>query len=115
MPYPKQYIDGVLLNWGDHLFHEPLHRIRAPRTSRVAWPDNAAQVRAQIARTIRKVPEVMVKITNRPGGKRGMKAIRDHLRYISRNGNVAIEDQDGQVMAGAQQMPRHRITHDAQA
>jgi hypothetical protein len=100
MPYPKHYVDGVLLNWGDSLFREPLHRIRAPRIGRVAWPDSAVQVRAQIARTIRRAPEVMVKITNRPGGKRGMKAIRDHLRYISRNGSVEIEDQDSQIIAG---------------
>lgn len=101
MPYPKRYVDGVLLNWGDRLFYEPLHRNRAPRTSRVTWPGGAAQLRAQIARTLRRVPEVMVKITNRPGGKRGMKSIQGHLRYISRNGKVALEDQEGQMVGGA--------------
>lgn len=101
MPYPKRYVDGVLLNWGDRLFYDPLHRLRAPRTARMTSPGSAAQLRAQIARTLRRVPEVMVKITNRPGGKRGMKAIEGHLRYISRNGKVALEDQDGQALSDA--------------
>jgi hypothetical protein len=34
----------------------------------------------------------MVKVT---GGGRGMKAIAAHLRYISKNGRLEIEDQQG--------------------
>jgi hypothetical protein len=104
MPYSKRYVDGVLLNWGDRLFYEPLHRLKAPSTSRVVWSGNAAQLRAQIARTVRRVPEVMVKITNRPGGRKGMKAISGHLRYISRNGKVELEDQDDQVIVGTDEI-----------
>lgn len=104
MAYPKRYVDSVLLNWGDRLFYEPLHRIRAPRPSRVAWSGSPAQLRAQITRTIRTVPEVMIKITNRPGGKKGMKSIQGHLRYISRHGKVELEDQDGQMIAGADEL-----------
>jgi len=104
MPYPKRYVDGVLLNWGDRLFYEPVYPIKAPRTSRVAWRGTPAQLRAQIARTIRRVPEVMIKITNKPGGKKGMTAIRDHLRYISRNGQVELEDQDGQAILGVHEL-----------
>jgi hypothetical protein len=38
-----------------------------------------------------------VKVT---GGGRGMKAIAAHLRYISRNGRLEIEDERGQTMRG---------------
>jgi hypothetical protein len=39
----------------------------------------------------------MVKVT---GGGRGMKAIAAHLRYISKNGRLEIEDERGQVSLG---------------
>jgi len=44
-----------------------------------------------------KKPEVMVKIPPRKGKTSGLQAIRNHLDYISRNGKLAIEDQDGFV------------------
>lgn len=108
MPYPKRYIDGILLNWGDRLFYEPLRRRRAPRAGRVMLPDSALpddtqhaeRLREQLARTMRRTPEVMVKITNKASGHQGMGAIRRHLDYISRNGKVELEDQDGQSICG---------------
>ncbi len=54
-----------------------------------------------VARTLDGAPEAMVKITNRASGAQGMGAVRRHLRYISRNGQVELEDQDGQIIAGA--------------
>ncbi|KWF31053.1 hypothetical protein WL88_20090 [Burkholderia diffusa] len=48
--------------------------------------------------TTKKVPEVVVKIS---GGGRGMKAIRAHLDYISRNGEVVLENQDGDKLVGS--------------
>ncbi|TDN67161.1 relaxase/mobilization nuclease domain-containing protein [Paraburkholderia sp. BL10I2N1] len=101
MPYPKVYIDAMLLNWGDRLFYEPLRHVREPRTGRVRLRDEAARLRAQVARTLKAAPEVMVKITNRASGAQGMGAVRRHLRYISRNGEIELEDQDGQLIAGA--------------
>lgn len=29
MPFPRQYVDALLINWGDRLFHEPLRHVRA--------------------------------------------------------------------------------------
>lgn len=44
-----------------------------------------------------KQPEVMVKITRRLSkGNNGLKGIRNHLDYISRNGEVEVENQDGE-------------------
>lgn len=100
MPYPKIYIDAMLLNWGDRLFQEPLRHARAPRLSRAGIRDEAARMRAQIARTLRRTPEVMVKITNKAASAQGMGAVRRHLRYISRNGRVELEDQNGDCIAG---------------
>jgi hypothetical protein len=105
VPYPKIYIDAMLLNWGDRLFHEPLKHVGAPRLSRAWLGDEAAEaarMRAQLARTLKRTPEVMVKITNKASSAQGMGAVRRHLRYISRNGQVELEDQDGQTIVGAE-------------
>jgi hypothetical protein len=101
MPYPKTYVDAMLVNWGDRLFYAPLRHVSAPRLSRVRLGDAAARMREQLARTLDGAPEAMVKITNRASGAQGMGAVRRHLRYISRNGQVELEDQDGQIIAGA--------------
>ncbi|WP_235215190.1 MULTISPECIES: relaxase/mobilization nuclease domain-containing protein [Burkholderia] len=92
--------DGLLLQWGDRLFYEPVRARKAPRTSRTTPIREPKALRAQIARTVRRVPEVMVKITNRRGGQNGMGAIRAHLDYISRHGQVDLEDQDGNLISG---------------
>ena len=55
-----------------------------------------AKMRAQIARTTRRSPEVMVKITNRLGAGKGMAAIRNHLTYITRNGKLELETDTGE-------------------
>lgn len=100
MPKPMTNADGLLLQWGDRLFYEPVRARKAPRTSGAARIGRPAALRAQIARTVQRVPEVMVKITNRKGARNGMGAIRAHLDYISRNGQVELEDQDGTLISG---------------
>ena len=50
----------------------------------------------QIRRTVRRVPEVMVKVTG-GGGKVG--AVAAHLAYISRKGELAIETDEGTRVA----------------
>lgn len=68
---------------------------KAPRTTGAARISRPVALRAQIARTVQLVPEVMVKITNRKGVRNGMGAIRAHLDYISRNGQVELEAGNG--------------------
>ena len=53
---------------------------------------NSAQI-AQIARTVRRTPEVMVKVT---GGGKSHRAVAAHFAYISRKGELEIETDDGQ-------------------
>jgi hypothetical protein len=47
----------------------------------------------QVRRTVRRVPEVMVKVT---GGGRKVGAVAAHLFYISHNGELELETDDGQ-------------------
>jgi len=46
---------------------------------------------------VRRSPQVMVKLVRAP---KGMKGISNNLSYISRDGQLEIEDQDGQVIHG---------------
>jgi len=57
-------------------------------------------MRGQLARTLRRTPEVMVKITNKASSAQGIGALRRHFRYISRNGQVDLEDQNGDKISG---------------
>lgn len=99
MPLAKRYVDDVLLNWGDRLFFNGLRRPGARQGGRPR-PGGALRLREQIVRTVRNAPEVMLKITNRRGGRNGMRAIRAHLLYVSRNGRVELENQNGDVIHG---------------
>lgn len=47
-----------------------------------------------------KKPEVMVKIPTRGSSKSGLKAAASHLDYISRNGKLTLENQDGEKITG---------------
>jgi hypothetical protein len=90
-------IDGVLIEWGERLFY-PGNRIVKAHTPRWRTPHERANViRGRIAATLRRAPEVMVKVT---GGGRGMKAIAAHFRYISKNGRLPIEDDRGAIERG---------------
>src|SRR5580765_1149960 len=94
-------IDGVLIQWGDRLFY-PGNRIvksrKQPTLGAIAARQRAALIRQRIEATVvRRVPQVMVKVT---GGGRGMKAIAAHFRYISKNGRLDIEDQSGETVRG---------------
>lgn len=95
MTHPS--IDGVLIQWGDRLFY-PANRQIKSHTPRLHPPGaRAAEIRSRIEATVRRAPQVMVKVT---GGGRGMVAIAAHLRYISRGGRLDIEDDRGAVERG---------------
>jgi hypothetical protein len=48
----------------------------------------------QIARTVACTPEVMVKVL--PGGANSLAAVRQHLAYVGRQGDVELQTDDGQ-------------------
>lgn len=51
----------------------------------------------QIARTVRRVPEVMVKVS---GGGTSTKAVAAHLHYIDRHGKLDLELDNGELLKG---------------
>lgn len=51
-----------------------------------------------ITRTVRRTPEVMVKVLSRGG--QDLKSVGRHIAYLSRRGDVEIETDDGQRLAG---------------
>lgn len=51
-----------------------------------------------ISRTVRRMPEVMVKVLTRGGQNLG--AVRKHFEYLNRKGEFEIETDDGQRLAG---------------
>jgi hypothetical protein len=94
-------IDGVLIQWGERLFYPGNRMVKPvpqPKLRLPAVHGRAAAIRARIQATIvRRAPQVMVKVT---GGGRGMRAIAAHFRYISKNGRLDIEDDQGCVTRG---------------
>ena len=94
-------IDGVLVQWGDRLFY-PGNRIvkvqPQPRLDSGSMRQRAAAIRQRIEATVvRRAPQVMVKVT---GGGRGMQAIAAHFRYISKNGRLDVENEQGETIRG---------------
>ncbi len=57
--------------------------------------------RARLARIVARAPEVMVKVTGRTRDGAHLKA---HLDYISRNGELTLEDQDGALLRGREEV-----------
>ncbi len=94
------FIDGALVQWGDRLFY-PANRIvrsTTPKLGSASLHQRAHAIRQRLhATVIRGAAQVMVKVT---GGGRGMGAIAAHFRYISKNGQLPIEDDRGVVREG---------------
>jgi hypothetical protein len=103
-------LDGVLISWGDRLFYpgNRVVRARTPKLRDLSRRQRADAIRQRIEATVlRRVPQVMVKVT---GGGRGMKAIAAHLRYVSKNGRLDIEDEHGETMRGKETL--HALADD---
>ncbi|WP_230646747.1 relaxase/mobilization nuclease domain-containing protein [Bradyrhizobium sp. Leaf401] len=76
---------------------------RRPRRAEWDIPDPAAPgrltpaMRAKLERIVRRAPEVMVKITGRT---KGVAHLKSHLAYITRNGELDAETEQGAAMMG---------------
>lgn len=98
----KHEIDGVLKDWGERTDYRRLkgrkgRNIAGGRFERSALETKALGGRQKLTATVRKAPEVMVKIS---GGGKDMRSIKAHMDYISRNGEVELEDEQGRVHLG---------------
>ncbi len=97
LPTSSAVIDAVLVQWGDRLFYPGNRRVKTlppPRLNTLMRRQAAVIRRCIEATVIGRAPQVMVKVT---GGGRGMGAISAHFRYISKNGQLAFEDDRGVV------------------
>lgn len=113
MTSPRVSLDERLDEWGSRLFNvsrdTPLRPRRSTRTplgspkpvsagGRLSTPQaRTTYVRQKLQAMVRRAPQVMVKLVRAP---KGMKGISNNLTYISRDGLLEIEDQDGQVIKG---------------
>jgi hypothetical protein len=68
-------IDGILVTWGDRLFYPNNRMVKGcspPKITGDALRRRAALIRGRIAATVRRAPQVMVKVTGgRAAGHRG--------------------------------------------
>lgn len=79
--------------------------LRGPVRWRKGLPDQGGKRRRSslaedlqtIARVTARTPEVMVRIS---GKAKGAKHVEEHLRYITRNGDLTAEDENGQLIIG---------------
>lgn len=87
--------DQLLEEWGNRLLRGRRHfkSDGLPIGGRLG----AGTVRHEVRAIVRRAPQVMVKVT---GGGRGMRAIKAHMAYISKKGNLEVEDQDGNRYKG---------------
>lgn len=100
----KKVIDGIIKDWGERLYYAPVkgskgRNIRSGGSTKPAKPapPSGPATKEKVARTAKKTAEVMVKIS---GGGKNMKHIKAHMDYISRNGEVEIEDENGDIHKG---------------
>lgn len=101
-------LHDVLKDWGDRANYGQVRgrkgrNIAGGRYERPAQPkkSSASHVRSIFEATVRKKPEVMVKIS---GGGKDLRSIKAHLDYISRNGEVELEDEQGRVHRGIEEV-----------
>ncbi|MYN29199.1 relaxase/mobilization nuclease domain-containing protein [Duganella levis] len=101
----RAQIDAYLLRWDADGFNQRQTRRVHTRPVRALMqngrPNDASGVRQRLSGIARKTPQAMVRIS---GGGRGMGRIRAHLDYISRHGQLPLEDQDGERYAGKEDL-----------
>ena len=107
------HFDARLDEWGSRPFNVPRDNQPRPRRSR-RTPLGLAKsvsaggglstsqarvtyVRQKLQAMVSRLPQVVVKLVRAP---KGMKGISNNLTYISRDGQLEIEDLDGQVIQG---------------
>jgi hypothetical protein len=104
-------IDAVLVEWGNRVFNSgPVRkRIRRGMTGlRLLEPHamladaasrrmDASEVRRKMQSLVKRTPQVMVRVS---GGGKSIRHIKAHLDYISRNGQIPLEDQNGDKLSG---------------
>ncbi|MYN40395.1 hypothetical protein GTP55_13530 [Duganella sp. FT109W] len=102
----KDHTDTLLLAWDQGFNQRQSRRVatRGPRPLPKQAAGNSASahaIRQRLRGNVRRTPQAMVRIS---GGGRGMRHIRAHLDYISRNGLLAVEGPDGELYLGREEV-----------
>lgn len=100
----KKNSDGIFKDWGEEAKPSKVKggkgkNIRGGKISQSSPKTKSVGGggRAKLERTVNNVPEVMVKIS---GGGKNMQRVQAHMDYISRNGDVELEDENGHIHSG---------------
>lgn len=95
-------IDGVIKEWGELTYYGKPQSRRSKNIQggksifkKPSVPKKTA--RGRLKDTVRRTPEVMVKITGKP---RNMAQVAANFEYISREGDLELEDDKGDVYVG---------------
>jgi len=120
----SDYVDGMLIDWGTELFNQrkiagvpskkglsglPLPIQAKKNNSGAVNQVSAKAIRNKLGSISKRTPEVMVKITGTyksglKGVKSGRKQVMAQLKYISRDGKLEIEDQEGNIISGRDEL-----------
>lgn len=107
MTLRKSDVDAFLIDWEEGEYRAEVKTL-ALRSRSLSFAEvgpigvsvskKAQIIRDRLSRTVKRVPEVVVKISNNPC--HGMRQIRQYVGYISRRGLLEIEDQNGDLIRG---------------
>jgi hypothetical protein len=119
-PGSKEYVDGMLVDWGAAFFNQgsvdtgsvgrgakgllPAKSRRKASGGTLTKRQAADAVRGKLRAVANRSPEVMIKFV--AGAPRGMRQIKRALDYISRKGEIPLEEQDGLVTQGKEELSR---------
>lgn len=114
----KEYVDGMLVEWGAAFFNQgsvatgsvgqgakgmvPTKSRRQKTGGVLSKAQKADAVRNKLRAVARRSPEVMIKFV--AGAPRGMRQIKRALDYVSRKGEIPLEEQDGIVTQGKEEL-----------
>lgn len=97
----SKLLDDAIKDWGDRVGYGKVKGKKGRNIAGGSYNKPAAPrtpvSKGRLIRTINKAPEVMVKIS---GGAKDMGGIKAHLDYISRNGEIELEDEQGRTNLG---------------
>ncbi len=102
-------LDDAIKDWGERTGTRKVKGKRGRNISGGSYnkpaPQRTPANKGRLLRTINKAPEVLVKIS---GGGKDMSRIKAHLDYISRNGEVELEDEQGRINFGKEDVRQLR-------
>ena len=96
MPDDQDQIDW--LGPAEFIFQTPVRGRKRTKGLQAKPKRHRAGLAGTVLRVIRRQPEVMVKVT---GSARGFKSIKEHLAYITRNGKLMAERENGELIQGS--------------